>query len=144
MEHRRTRRSRVCLSLIVVGLALSLAGRAIAQPEQAPVPEGPAPVPDTWGAGRPGGEAAGQPDPAAPPTDPAEATAPAPPGDTPSGSVPEPPRRRSRAEKPTADSVRYTLEAIELRGNVRTRARVVLRYLPFQPGDMLDVDDPAV
>jgi len=41
-------------------------------------------------------------------------------------------------------AVRYTLEAIEVRGNVRTRTRVVLRYVPFRPGKIFDVDDPQV
>jgi outer membrane protein insertion porin family len=40
--------------------------------------------------------------------------------------------------------VRYSLEAIEIRGNSRTRSRVVLRYIPFKPGDIIDVDDPEV
>jgi outer membrane protein insertion porin family len=40
--------------------------------------------------------------------------------------------------------VRYALEGIELRGNVRTAARVVLRYVRFRAGDLLDVDDPEV
>jgi outer membrane protein assembly factor BamA len=38
--------------------------------------------------------------------------------------------------------VRYQLEQIELRGNSRTKAKVILRYLPFLPGKELDVDDP--
>jgi outer membrane protein insertion porin family len=38
----------------------------------------------------------------------------------------------------------YTLEGISVRGNTRTRARVVLRYVPLSEGDVLDVDDPAV
>ncbi len=36
---------------------------------------------------------------------------------------------------------KYTLEGIEVRGNTSTLARVVLRYVPFRPGDVLDVDD---
>jgi outer membrane protein insertion porin family len=40
--------------------------------------------------------------------------------------------------------VRYTLEAIEIRGNTRTSSRVVLRYVPFAPGDVFDVDNPEV
>ena len=40
--------------------------------------------------------------------------------------------------------LRYTLERIEVRGNTRTRDRVILRYLKFQPGDILDVDDPEL
>lgn len=40
--------------------------------------------------------------------------------------------------------VRYTLEGIELRGNQRTAGRVVLRYVKFRAGDLLDVDDPEL
>lgn len=40
--------------------------------------------------------------------------------------------------------VRYTLEGIELRGNTRTTPRVVLRYVKFRAGDVLDVDDPEI
>jgi outer membrane protein insertion porin family len=35
---------------------------------------------------------------------------------------------------------KYTLEGIEVRGNTTTLARVVLRYVPFHSGDVLDVD----
>lgn len=42
------------------------------------------------------------------------------------------------------EAVRYTLEAIEVKGNNRTRSRVVLRFLPFGPGDVFDVDDPRI
>jgi outer membrane protein insertion porin family len=41
-------------------------------------------------------------------------------------------------------AVRYTLEGLEVRGNARTRAKVVLRYVPFKRGDVFDVDDPEV
>jgi outer membrane protein insertion porin family len=40
--------------------------------------------------------------------------------------------------------VHYELEGIEVRGNIRTRERVVLRYVPFRPGTTLDVDDPEI
>jgi outer membrane protein assembly factor BamA len=40
--------------------------------------------------------------------------------------------------------VRYTLEALEVRGNTRTSTRVILRYVRFKAGDLLDVDDPEV
>jgi outer membrane protein assembly factor BamA len=40
--------------------------------------------------------------------------------------------------------LRYTLEAIQVRGNTRTERRVVLRYVPFKPGNVFDVDDPEV
>jgi outer membrane protein insertion porin family len=45
---------------------------------------------------------------------------------------------------PPALAVRYTLEGVEVRGNTRTRAHVVLRYVPFKQGDVFDVDDPEV
>lgn len=37
--------------------------------------------------------------------------------------------------------IRYLLQGIEVRGNTRTRDRVVLRYVPFRAGDLLDVND---
>jgi outer membrane protein assembly factor BamA len=40
--------------------------------------------------------------------------------------------------------LRYTLEGIEVRGNTTTLARVVLRYVPFHEGDVLDVNDPEL
>jgi outer membrane protein assembly factor BamA len=40
--------------------------------------------------------------------------------------------------------VHYTLEGIEIRGNARTAARVVLRYVKFRAGDVLDVDDAEI
>jgi outer membrane protein insertion porin family len=40
--------------------------------------------------------------------------------------------------------LRYTLESIQVRGNTRTQRRVVLRYVPFKPGSVFDVDDPEV
>lgn len=39
---------------------------------------------------------------------------------------------------------KYTLEGIEVRGNTTTLARVVLRYVPFRAGDVLDVNDPEL
>ena len=41
-------------------------------------------------------------------------------------------------------SLKYVLEDIEVRGNTKTRSRVVLRYVPFRPGDVIDADDPQV
>jgi outer membrane protein assembly factor BamA len=40
--------------------------------------------------------------------------------------------------------LRYTLEGIEVRGNTTTLTRVVLRYVPYHPGDTLDVDDKEI
>ena len=40
--------------------------------------------------------------------------------------------------------VRYNLEGVELRGNTRTATRVLLRYVRFRAGDILDVNDPEI
>jgi outer membrane protein insertion porin family len=40
--------------------------------------------------------------------------------------------------------LRYELETIRIRGNRRTYDRVILRYVPFRPGDEIDVDDPQL
>ena len=49
------------------------------------------------------------------------------------------------AAAPTASQrLRYTLEDIEIRGNGRTAARVILRHVPFHAGDVLDVGDPEI
>ena len=37
--------------------------------------------------------------------------------------------------------LRYTLEGVDVRGNTATLSRVILRYVPFKAGDVLDVDD---
>jgi len=50
----------------------------------------------------------------------------------------------SGAEAEAQEHLRYTLERIEVRGNTRTRTRVILRYLKFNPGDIIDVDDPEL
>jgi outer membrane protein insertion porin family len=97
---------------------LGVASPALAQP---PEPERSTPV-DTWG-----GE-----EPATPP-------------------VPPPPRPRTEpapcpcrtAEVEDLVPVRYVLERIEVRGNTRTARSVVLRYLPFKPGQLIDANDPA-
>lgn len=41
-------------------------------------------------------------------------------------------------------SLRYVLDGVVVRGNDRTSSRVVLRYVPFRAGDILDVDDTQV
>lgn len=59
-----------------------------------------------------------------------------------------PPRSPAARVEPTTYAakarLRYHLEGIEIRGNDRTADRVVLRYIPFDPGDILDVDDPEL
>lgn len=55
-------------------------------------------------------------------------------------------RNASTATTGTQDRqhIRYVLEGIELRGNVRTAGRVILRYVKFRAGDLLDVADPEL
>ena len=48
------------------------------------------------------------------------------------------------APEPAGGKIRYTLEGIELRGNLRTAERVILRYVKFRAGDVLDVEDPEI
>jgi len=54
--------------------------------------------------------------------------------------------QKTEADTPLTEKVRlrYTLEGIEIRGNTRTAARVILRYVKFRAGDVLDVDDPEI
>jgi outer membrane protein assembly factor BamA len=44
-------------------------------------------------------------------------------------------------ESPTVVGLKYVLEGVEVRGNRKTLSRVVLRYVPFHAGDVLDVND---
>ena len=76
---------------------------------------------------------------------PSTATAPpAPPDLTPPPPPDDAHGRVSAANGSHAVPVRYTLEAIQVRGNTRTQRRVVLRYVPFKPGNVFDVDDQEV
>src|SRR5580698_1490715 len=89
----------------------------------APAPEEPPqPPPVTMGTPAPGSTAAS----GTPPTTVAAASGGA--GGRPTGAL----------------GLKYTLEGIEVRGNTKTLARVVLRYVPFQAGDALDVNDPEL
>jgi outer membrane protein assembly factor BamA len=108
----------ICLGLVPA--------RALAQDER--------PV-QTWG----GKEGIAQPEQPAPPPPPATIG-------TPIGSskVEErkmPPAAEAVVHTPRP-SVRYVVEAVEVQGNTSTMTKVVLRYVPFKPGDTLDVDDP--
>lgn len=51
---------------------------------------------------------------------------------------------QASTDSPTPVRVRYSLEGIEVRGNQRTADRVVLRFIPFERGDALDVLDPEL
>lgn len=66
------------------------------------------------------------------------------PADEPSAEAPPPPARAAPAPSGEIAHVRYTLEGVELRGNKRTAGRVVLRYVKFRAGDVLDVDDTEI
>jgi outer membrane protein insertion porin family len=61
-------------------------------------------------------------------------------------SAPEPPAPEEAAAdaSPGRIRIRYTLHGVDVRGNRRTRDRVVLRYVPFRAGDVLDVNDPEI
>jgi outer membrane protein assembly factor BamA len=48
------------------------------------------------------------------------------------------------AAAPAEQRIRYTLEGIEVRGNTRTKAKVILRHVHFRAGDALDVADPEI
>jgi outer membrane protein insertion porin family len=118
-------RSTVSLVLLAAWLA---APRVQAQPEP---PVGDAPeAPDTWGSGKPQAPGPG----AVPPG----------PEEDPDGLTRAPPAGSARMPLPGDDGITYTLEAIDVRGNTRTRSRVILRYVPFQAGDVINVDDSAL
>jgi outer membrane protein insertion porin family len=69
--------------------------------------------------------------------------APAPPSAAESRPV-EPPVAPLSTDAGSEEGVRYLLEDVEIVGNTKTRRRVVEHFVPFQKGDVLDVDDPAL
>ncbi|MBX3226851.1 MAG: BamA/TamA family outer membrane protein [Labilithrix sp.] len=117
-------RTRIRKSLLVLALAaLGSSREAAAAPLK------------TWGA-----------DPPAPPENgetPADVAPPPPPPPPPTPDRADdlaPPI--ARADRPVGPGgLRYVLEGVEVRGNTTTLARVILRYVPFQRGAVLDVDD---
>lgn len=123
----RLRRARVG----AFALCLSYVGQASAQ-----IPVGPTAIPDPASVA----PSAEPPPVAALPPSPAEPAPPPPPPEPVPGEAPD----RERADDDAPVPVRYTLEAIQIRGNTRTERRVVLRYLPFKPGNVFDVDDSEV
>jgi outer membrane protein assembly factor BamA len=68
----------------------------------------------------------------------------APPEATPPETKVDASEMKAEVPDPKQGKVKYTLEGIELRGNTRTAARVLLRYVKFRAGDVLDVDDPEI
>ena len=89
----------------------------------------------TWGAEppEPTPEAPGSPGDAPPPPPPSSIGTP----------IGEPPLAEAPAPRPPVGpgGLRYVLEGVEVRGNTTTLARVILRFVPFQRGATLDVDD---
>ena len=62
---------------------------------------------------------------------------------------------RARADEPAKPAsapapaeqdvhIRYALEGVEVRGNTKTATRVVLRYVKFKAGDVIDVNDSEI
>jgi outer membrane protein assembly factor BamA len=96
-----------------------------------------APPLKTWGGGEePNKQEPEQEQKAEPtPPPPAPPTPPAPPEPTEA----EPASNVVRA--PGHVGLKYTLEGVEVRGNTTTLSRVILSYVPFRAGDVLDVDD---
>jgi outer membrane protein assembly factor BamA len=166
---RGSRGKRLWGALAVVGAVLVLATAVHAAPAPvAPAPAPPTPIsaapvsPDPATAPAADG---GVPHDADRPAEPGEPSAPPAPGTNPdvapaaasSGAPAAPPPEPAPATPTPADtrtaepfeaeegsSLKYILDDIEVRGNTKTRARVVLRYVPFRPGDVIDVDDPSV
>jgi outer membrane protein assembly factor BamA len=102
----------------------------------------------TWGAQPDVPPARGAPStgaaPAVPPSPPpATIGTPAPGSSSGPASPPQTPATAPGA-LPAGPTLKYTLEGVEVRGNTSTLARVVLRYVPFHEGDVLDVDDPEL
>jgi hypothetical protein len=51
---------------------------------------------------------------------------------------------RSTTSGTSKESVRYVVDSIIVTGNTLTRDTVIVRFVPFTPGDILDVDDPRL
>jgi outer membrane protein assembly factor BamA len=128
MSSREIRGLRRCVrfraaSRLSLAIALSAPAIAVAQPAPTTPPEHAEPTP-----------------PATPPAPASPPPTTEPPAEPPPAPVPEPPRASPAVAPPHV----YTLESVEIRGNVRTRDRVILRYVPFRAGALIDVDDPEV
>lgn len=57
---------------------------------------------------------------------------------------PDPAEKAPAAAAPAEGRLQYTLEDIEIRSDGRTGKRVVLHYVRFRKGEVLDVDDPEI
>jgi len=138
--------ARVAFAVLTGICALCAALPALAQAETAPAkavePNAPAgaagaPAADTWGAG----DTPDTPNAASAQPNASYPSAPASTSDSPCPCPGQGPEARPGL---VTQAVRYTLEAVEVRGNTRTRTQVVLRYVPFKRGDVFDVDDAEV
>jgi outer membrane protein insertion porin family len=89
----------------------------------------------TWGAEPPEQSAEPEPPPSIPPPPPPSSMG------APVGEPPELPEAPAPRPPVGPGGLRYVLEGIEVRGNTTTLARVILRFVPFQRGAVLDVDD---
>ncbi len=99
----------------------------------------------TWGAEPP--ETPSNEEPPPPPGTPPEP--PKPTLGTPVGETPAAPEERTAGGEPPPGVVRasgrvglrYVLEGVQVQGNTSTLARVIMSFVPFRAGDVLDVDD---
>ncbi len=125
----------------LLGALVLLSRVARAQPEPADgssdsTPQAPVSPPD---AGSPEAAPAAAPAPSSPEAA-ASSSGLSPPGlIAPGASAP------ATADQPRGEAeLRYLIEDIEIRGNTKTRRRVVEHLVPFHRGDVLDVDNPAL
>jgi outer membrane protein insertion porin family len=126
---------------LVAALTALVALAALAMPRLAQA----APL-KTWGADPPEPELTEvAPPPADPPPDPPKPTLGTPIGD---GATSPPADREPSAEAPPGVvrasgrvGLRYVLEGVQVQGNTSTLARVIMSFVPFRTGDVLDVDD---
>lgn len=100
----------------------------------------------TWGTGPAEPEPPTSPSSFPSQSDAVEEAAESPPPPPPSRVPPEPPKSEDSESEGAAPAtsrggLRYTLEGVEVRGNTTTLSRVILRFVPFRPGSVLDVDD---
>lgn len=93
----------------------------------------------TWGSDEPPKEGPTEP-PAPPPVPPPPPAPPSAPPDEPTEPPPEDDARAGVVRTPGKVGLKYTLEGVEVRGNTTTLSRVILSYVSFRAGDVLDVD----
>lgn len=101
----------------------------------------------TWGAPEPTNEGEAPAAPAEAPPEPPRPTM-----GTPIGEGPPPVEEPPRGQEPSPSVVRaqgkvglrYVLEGVQVQGNTSTLARVIMSFVPFRAGDVLDVDDKEI